>query len=77
MQDIHFGAATRTDLSAIGALLTDCHLPTDDIERITDNCLVARLGSKIVGTVAQEPCCDRHRTLQLKLASGRGRHILQ
>jgi amino-acid N-acetyltransferase len=56
MKDIKYSYATQTDLSAIEALLTNCHLPTDGIERLTDNCLVAKLGSKIVGTVALEPC---------------------
>jgi len=51
-----FGFATANDLPAIQTLLTDCHLPTDGIERLADYCLVAKLGSKIVGTVALEPC---------------------
>ena len=56
MQDIKFSSATGSDLPAIEALLADCRLPTDGIKRLADNCLVAKLGSKIVGTVAVEPC---------------------
>jgi len=37
-------------------LLTDCHLPTDGIELLTDNCLVARFGVRIIGVAALEPC---------------------
>lgn len=56
MQDIKFHSATEPDLPAIEALLADCHLPTDGIARLSENCLVAKIGSKIVGTVAMEPC---------------------
>jgi GNAT superfamily N-acetyltransferase len=37
-------------------VLADCHLSADGIELLTGNCLVARHDSKIVGTVALEPC---------------------
>jgi amino-acid N-acetyltransferase len=55
MTDITYGAATSGDLPAIQALLADCQLPTDGIELLTDNCLVAKVDSKLVGTVALEP----------------------
>ena len=55
MKSVNYGFAKSDDLPAIQALLTDCHLPTDGIERLTENCIVARDKSRIVGTVALEP----------------------
>lgn len=56
MQDIKYHCAAGTDLPAIEALLTDCRLPKDGIERLIEDCLIAKLGSRVVGTVALEPC---------------------
>jgi len=56
MKDIEYCSSTGCDLPAIQTLLADCHLPTDGIELLTYNCLVAKDDSKIVGTVALEPC---------------------
>jgi len=56
MENIKFNLATDGDLPAIEALLTDCHLSTAGIERLTDNCLVAMVDAKLVGTVSLEPC---------------------
>ena len=56
MKNIKYSSATGDDLPAIEALLTDCHLPTDGIELLTDNCLVAMVDSQLVGTVSLEPC---------------------
>jgi amino-acid N-acetyltransferase len=56
MNDISYSPATVSDLPAVQKLLTDCHLSTDGIGLLLDHCLVARLDSKIVGTVALEPC---------------------
>jgi amino-acid N-acetyltransferase len=56
MKDIKYVAAMGADLPAIEALLTDCHLPTDGIEGLMDNCLVAKVGSTVVGTIALEAC---------------------
>ncbi len=55
MKNIQCSSATDGDLPEIEALLTDCNLSTDGIELLTDNCLVAKLDSKLVGTVALEP----------------------
>jgi len=56
MKNVKYSPATDGDLPAIEALLTACNLPTAGIELLTDNCLVAKLGSKIIGTIALEPC---------------------
>src|SRR5208282_5533543 len=53
--DIKFSFATGGDLPTIQTLLTDCHLPTDGVELLTDNCIVAKADSKLVGTIALEP----------------------
>jgi N-acetylglutamate synthase-like GNAT family acetyltransferase len=55
MTDIQYSSATSGDLPAIQALLADCRLPTDRIELLGDNCLVAKVDSKLVGMVALEP----------------------
>jgi N-acetylglutamate synthase-like GNAT family acetyltransferase len=55
MTDIQYSSATSGDLPAIQALLADCRLPADGIELVGDNCLVAKLDSKLIGTVALEP----------------------
>jgi len=55
MTEIKYGYASGADLSAIQTLLADCHLPSGGIERLTDNCLVAKVDSKLVGMVALEP----------------------
>jgi N-acetylglutamate synthase-like GNAT family acetyltransferase len=56
MKDIKYSSPTGGDLPAIQALLTDCHLPTDGIELLADNCIVAKAAdSKLVGTIALEP----------------------
>ncbi|MGA2751207.1 MAG: arsenic resistance N-acetyltransferase ArsN2 [Verrucomicrobiota bacterium] len=56
MNDIKYILATGGDLPAIQSLLADCHLPTDGIELLAGNCIVAKLDSRLVGTVALEPC---------------------
>jgi N-acetylglutamate synthase-like GNAT family acetyltransferase len=55
MKDIKYSSASGADLPAIEALLANCHLPADGIELLTDNCVVAKVDSKLVGTVALEP----------------------
>ena len=56
MNGTQFSLATEGDLSAIQAWLADCRLPTDGIERLTANCIVAKADAKLVGTIALEPC---------------------
>lgn len=76
MNAIEFTSAKVSNLPAIQTLLTDCHLPTDGIEFLTDNCLVAKLGSKIVGTVALEPCGESALLRSLAVAPDcRGRSL--
>ena len=55
MKNIKYSSASGTELPAIKALLTGCQLPTDGIELLADNCLVAKDDSTLVGTVALEP----------------------
>jgi amino-acid N-acetyltransferase len=43
-------------LPAIQTLLSNCHLPTDGVESLIDDCIIAKAGSKLVGTIALEPC---------------------
>ncbi|WP_455378242.1 arsenic resistance N-acetyltransferase ArsN2, partial [Petrachloros mirabilis] len=54
MNDIRYSLAVTSDLPAIQELLASCHLPFDGIERLTDDCLVAKVDSKLVGTIALE-----------------------
>ncbi len=56
MNDIKYSIATNNDLPAIQTLLTDCRLLSDGIELLSDNCIIAKAGSRLVGTVALEPC---------------------
>ena len=56
MHDIQYSFATAADWPAIETLLAACCLPTDGIKGLTENCLVARLDSKLAGTVVLEPC---------------------
>src|SRR6266498_1117512 len=76
MKDIKYSSATDGDLPAIEALLTDCHLPTHGIELLTDNCLVAKLRSKIVGTVALEACGQSALLRSLAVAPDCRGHLL-
>lgn len=76
MNRIKFDSATVEDLPAIQTLLSFCHLPTDGIEHLTDNCVVARLGSKIVGTIALEPCGQSALLRSLAVAPDRRRQAL-
>jgi amino-acid N-acetyltransferase len=55
MNDIKYSLATAGDLPGVQTLLADCRLPTDGIELLTDNCIAARVGSKVVGCIALEP----------------------
>jgi len=55
MNAIQYSSATAGDVPAIRTLLADCHLPTDGIESLTANCIVARSDSRMVGAVALEP----------------------
>jgi N-acetylglutamate synthase-like GNAT family acetyltransferase len=76
MKDIKYSSATGSDLPAIEALLTDCHLPTDGIGLLTDTCLVAKIDSKLVGTVALEPYGRSALLRSLAVAPGcRGRSL--
>ena len=56
MNEIKYSHATGGDLPAIQKLLADCHLPIEGIELLADNCFVAKAQSRLVGTVALEPC---------------------
>jgi amino-acid N-acetyltransferase len=56
MKDIKYTSATVGDVPAIQTLLTVCHLPADAIELLTDKFVVAKVDSRLVGTVALEPC---------------------
>jgi amino-acid N-acetyltransferase len=55
MTDIRYSAATGSDLPAIQALLADCHLPVDGLESLAENSLMAKMDSRLVGTVSLEP----------------------
>jgi amino-acid N-acetyltransferase len=56
MNDITYSLATAGDLPAIRTLLAGCSLPIEGIELLTDNCIAARVDSRVVGCVALEPC---------------------
>jgi N-acetylglutamate synthase-like GNAT family acetyltransferase/mannose-6-phosphate isomerase-like protein (cupin superfamily) len=56
MNDVKYTLAAPADLPAIQALLADCGLPIDGLDGILENCLVARLEAKLVGTIALERC---------------------
>jgi N-acetylglutamate synthase-like GNAT family acetyltransferase len=55
MNDVTYSLATTGDLPAIRTLLADCSLPVEGIELLTDNCIAARVDSKVVGCIALEP----------------------
>jgi amino-acid N-acetyltransferase len=55
MNDIKYGFATGDDIPAVQKLLADCRLPSEGVELLTDNCLVSKVGSKLVGAIALEP----------------------
>jgi len=55
MADIRYSFAAGADLPAIQTLLADCRLSAEGMELLTDNCITAKAGSKLVGTVALEP----------------------
>ncbi len=76
MNDIKYSPATTSDLPAIRALLSDCHLPTDGIEPLTANCILAKLDSRLVGTVALEPCGRSALLRSLAVAPGDRGHSL-
>jgi amino-acid N-acetyltransferase len=54
MDEFTYRFATDGDLAAVQSLLVLCHLPTDGIEVLVHNCLVAQTKSEIVGMVALE-----------------------
>jgi amino-acid N-acetyltransferase len=53
--DLQFKATTGGDVAAIRMLLADCQLPSTSAELLTENSIVAMVGSRLVGTVALEP----------------------
>jgi hypothetical protein len=53
--DLQFKATTGGDVAAIRRLLADCQLPSTSAELLTENSIVAMVGSRLVGTVALEP----------------------
>jgi amino-acid N-acetyltransferase len=55
MNDITYSLATAGDLPAIQSLLANCSLSAEGIELLLDNCIAAKVGSKLVGTIALEP----------------------
>ncbi len=56
MNDIAYCVGAKEDLEAIQGLLAQASLLPDGIEGLTDHCLIARVGSRLVGVVALEPC---------------------
>ena len=61
MNNITYGPATAGDLPRIQTLLAECRLPTDGIERLTDNCITAKVdsNSRLDGFAALAPRCSR------------------
>jgi len=55
MNDITYSLAMVSDLPAIRTLLAVCGLPIEGMELLTDNCIVAKVNSKVVGTITLEP----------------------
>jgi amino-acid N-acetyltransferase len=55
MNDIKLIPGSSDDLPAIQILLAECNLPAEGVESLADNCMVAKAGSRLVGTVALEP----------------------
>ena len=49
-----FAFATRADLPAIAALLSECALPADDVQAHVDHFVVARYRERLVGVVGLE-----------------------
>ncbi len=45
------GTSTEPEFSAARALISEAGLPTDDLERVRDELLVARTGDGLVGAV--------------------------
>ena len=56
MIDIKYSCPTDDDLPAVRSLLDSCGLLTGGIELVSQNCLVAEVDSRLVATVALEPC---------------------
>jgi amino-acid N-acetyltransferase len=56
VKDVNYSPASVGDLPAIQSLLADCHLPTEGLERLTEHSIVAKSGSRLIGTVTLEPC---------------------
>lgn len=54
MDEFTYRFAIDNDLAAVQSLLALCHLPTDSVGMLINNCLVAQTKSRIVGTVALE-----------------------
>jgi len=54
MTDIEYGYAEEGDLDAVRSLLSGVGLPTDGVDRLVGNCLVARCDAGIAGAVALE-----------------------
>jgi len=55
MIELEYSLATRGDLPAMQALLAEGRLSAEALESHTDQCLVARQESRLVGMVALEP----------------------
>lgn len=55
MNDIKLSLGSNEDMPAIQMLLAECHLSCEAVEWLAKNCIVAKAGSKLVGTVALEP----------------------
>jgi len=55
MYAVTYSLATDDDLQAIQTLLAGCRLPIEGIELLTENCIAAKIESKVVGCIALEP----------------------
>ena len=55
MNDIKLIRGSIDDVPAIQMLLAECHLSSEGVELLANNCILAKAGSKLVGTVALEP----------------------
>ncbi len=56
MNKTSYSMAAASDLADIQACLSRCDLSVEGIEAVIEHCLVARAGSKMIGTIAVEPC---------------------
>jgi amino-acid N-acetyltransferase len=55
MHNLRFTFSTAENVAAIQLLLAECHLPSEGVDPLTGNCLVASVDSRLVGTVGLEP----------------------